>query len=64
MTRKPIAPPATSHARRADVSRQLTSEHIRTHLAAFEAAGGQVEVLGTTQVLKRLAPDAAGAAPG
>ena len=38
-------------------SRTLTSEHIDAHLAAFEAAGGKVEVLATTSVLKRIQAD-------
>lgn len=53
--------PAASHARRPDLSRQLTSERIREHLATFEAGGGKVEVLGTTTVLKRIDPVPAGA---
>jgi hypothetical protein len=49
----------TSHSsppfhRKAESSRTLTSEHIDAHLAAFEAAGGKVEVLDTTVVLKRI----------
>lgn len=54
---------ASSSVRRADASRGLTSEHIDEHLAAFAAAGGQVEVLPTTQVLKRIQPDAAPGEP-
>lgn len=45
---------ASSSVRRADSARGLTSEHIDAHLAAFEAAGGKVEVLATTTVLKRI----------
>lgn len=40
--------------RRVESPRQLTSELIDAHLAAFEAAGGKVEVLATTTVLKRI----------
>lgn len=57
MTRKILSPSSTSappYQRRAEPSRQLTSEHIDAHLAAFEAAGGKVEVLSTTTVLKRI----------
>lgn len=58
-TKTPLRQPqSTSTARRNDQSRQLTSEHIADHLAAFRAAGGTVEVLGNTQVLKRLQPAA------
>jgi hypothetical protein len=42
---------------------QLTSEHIDAHLAAFEAAGGKVEVLATTTVLKRIQADPTRDAP-
>lgn len=45
---------ASSSVRRADATRGLTSEHIDAHVAAFEAAGGKVEVLATTTVLKRI----------
>lgn len=38
----------------ADSSKDLTSERIAAHLAAFEASGGAVEVLGVTRVLKKL----------
>lgn len=59
MTRKTTpstnAPPP--YQRRAEPSRQLTSAHIDAHLAAFAAAGGKVEVLSTTTVLKRIQAD-------
>lgn len=48
---------STSFSRRVDHSRQLTSENIQSHMAAFEAAGGRVEVLGTTRVLKHVEPE-------
>jgi hypothetical protein len=35
-------------------SRTVTSEDIATHLDAFAAAGGKVEVLGVTRVLKHI----------
>lgn len=63
MSNRSFTPHASSSAppyvRRAEGSRQLTSENIDAHLAAFAAAGGKVEVLATTQVLKRIpsAPD-------
>ncbi len=51
------------YLRRAEPSRQLTSEHIDAHLAAFQAAGGKVEVLSTTTVLKRIQADPTRDAP-
>lgn len=57
MTRKStpyIAPSSAPGQRRSDNPRQLTSALIGVHLAAFEAAGGKVEVLSTTTVLKRI----------
>ena len=55
-TKTPIRQPTstTTYARRPDLSRQITSAHIADHVAAFQAAGGTVEVLGVTPVLKRL----------
>ncbi|NUS38832.1 MAG: hypothetical protein HOQ02_07385 [Lysobacter sp.] len=35
-------------------ARSVTSEDIAAHLDAFAAAGGKVEVLGVTRVLKRV----------
>lgn len=61
MTRKTPTRADVATSRRPDPSRGLTSAHIREHLAAFEASGGRVEVLGTTQVLKRVGD--AGRAP-
>jgi len=65
MTRKttPAATAPPPYQRRAEPSRQLTSEHIDAHLAAFEAAGGKVEVLSTTTVLKRIQADPTRDAP-
>jgi hypothetical protein len=66
MIRKNTAAPASPpppYLRRAEPSRQLTSEHIDAHLAAFEAAGGKVEVLATTTVLKRIQADPTRDAP-
>lgn len=34
--------------------RVVTSESIALHVKAFESAGGRIEVLGTTRVLKKL----------
>lgn len=36
----------------------LTSESIATDLEAFQAAGGAIEVLGTTRTLKRIGEQA------
>lgn len=61
MTTTPTPRPLTSgtaFTRRVDHSRQLTSENIQAHMDAFQAAGGRVEKLGTTEVLKRIASDA------
>lgn len=45
----------TGRARgKADLSRELTSERIAAHLAAFRRAGGRIEKLGTTRVLTRV----------
>lgn len=57
MNRKTLPTAATSppsFMRRAEPSRQITSESISAQIAAFEAAGGEVEVLATTTVLKRI----------
>ena len=55
MTTRSFMPNASSSAppyqRKAESARTLTSAHIDAHLAAFEAAGGKVEVLATTTVL-------------
>jgi hypothetical protein len=48
-SKKPVPAP-----RKPVESRTVTSEDIAAHLAAFAAAGGKVEVLGVTRVLKRL----------
>lgn len=67
MTTRSFTPHSSSSAppyvRRAEGSRQLTSEHIDAHLAAFEAAGGKVEVLATTTVLKRIQAEPEAAKP-
>ena len=40
--------------------KRLTSDRISADLADFEKAGGQVEVLGVTRVLKKVDEPAAG----
>jgi hypothetical protein len=55
---KPAAAGKTStmpYRKQADQSKDVTSERIADHLEAFRAAGGTIEVLGVTPVLKRLA---------
>lgn len=54
MTKPPAPPPQSPSpfARRPELGRQLTSDHIDAHLAAFHAAGGVVEVLGNTPIHK------------
>ena len=62
--RKPLSarPQAASRAG-ADTPKDVASATIAAHLAAFAAAGGKIEVLGTTQVLKRLGEAPAPARP-
>ena len=53
MARTP--PPADRTFRKKEPdSRMLTSERIADDLQAFEKSGGAIEVLGITQVLKKL----------
>lgn len=56
-TRKPIksVPPRRPAGDSPKPARALTSERISDDLAAFERAGGRIEVLGTTRVLHRVA---------
>ena len=67
MTTRSFMPNASSSAppyqRKAESARTLTSAHIDAHLAAFEAAGGKVEVLATTTVLKRIQAEPVTAKP-
>lgn len=65
MTAKPSPPPAATSAftRRTDLGRQITSERISEHLAAFEASGGIVERLGNTPISHAPRREAAGAKP-
>jgi hypothetical protein len=67
MTTRSFMPNASSSAppyqRKAESARTLTSAHIDAHLAAFEAAGGKVEVLATTTVLKRIQAEPVAAKP-
>lgn len=64
MTTKPalrVAGASPFRTDKAGGSRGLTSEQIADHLAAFQRAGGTVEVLGTTRTLREIGkvPDAA-----
>jgi hypothetical protein len=67
MSSRSFTPHASSSAppfqRKAESTRTLTSEHIDAHLAAFAAAGGKVEVLATTTVLKRIQAEPVAAKP-
>lgn len=56
-TRKPIksVPPRKPASEPSKQGRALTSERISDDLAAFEHAGGRIEVLGTTRVLAGVA---------
>lgn len=45
--------PAPAPRKPAD-ARTVTSEDIAAHLVAFAAAGGRIEVLGVTRVLKTI----------
>ncbi len=52
--RLPAKTTALPYRKTADLSKDVTSERIADHLDAFRAAGGTIEVLGVTPVLKRL----------
>lgn len=62
---KPIPPSKTSHLfaprKPGDRGAAVTSERIADDLAAFQGAGGRIEVLGVTRTLTRIdaAPTAA-----
>ncbi len=49
-------PPSTDRIfrRKESDNRPITSESIADHLEAFQSAGGRIEVLGTTRVLKKV----------
>lgn len=51
---KPIVPSKSS---RTGDNKQLSHERIAEDLAAFRKAGGRIEVLGNTQVLKKVNPE-------
>ena len=52
--RVPAKTTSLPYRKTADLSKDVTSERIADHLEAFRAAGGTIEVLGVTPVLKRL----------
>lgn len=56
---KAAKPSSMPYRKQADQSKDVTSERIAGHMAAFQAAGGTIEVLGVTPVLKRLAAEEA-----
>lgn len=49
-------PPSTdrTYRHKETDSRAMTSESIALHVKSFESAGGRIEVLGVTRVLKKL----------
>ena len=51
---------ATRDAADGNTQKRLTSDRISADLADFEKAGGQVEVLGVTRVLKKVDEPATG----
>jgi hypothetical protein len=54
---------APAQNRKADSPRSLSSSAIAAHLAAFKAAGGKMEVLATTTVLRRIQAEPGAVAP-
>ena len=50
---RPSSTDRTFHRKETE-ARVMTSESIALHVQAFESAGGRIEVLGTTRVLKKL----------
>jgi len=64
-SKTPLRHPSNAGSgRKGETSRELTSERLAEHMRAFAAAGGRIEVLGTTVTLKRLAEATAGPAAG
>ena len=67
MTTRTFTPHSAASApaqnRKADSPRALSSAAIADHLAAFKAAGGKMEVLATTTVLRRIQAEPGAAAP-
>lgn len=55
----PIAPRNNRETARKTASSAMSSESVAADVAAFRAAGGQIEVLGTTQTLKKITPPTA-----
>lgn len=61
-----IAPSKTSHLfapRKANDRTPVTREAIEADMAAFQKAGGKIEVLGITRALHRIDADPSGAPP-
>jgi len=56
-------PTNAGSGRKSESSRELTSERLAQDMDAFAAAGGRIEVLGTTVTLKRLAGETEETAP-
>ena len=60
-TPPPIAPSKTSHlfgGKKVATKGPITREAIEADLAAFRKAGGKIEVLGVTNTLRRIGPNA------
>lgn len=56
MTRPRTAAPKSTYRPKEPERRTLTHERLAGDIAAFQSAGGHIEVLGTTRVLKKLEP--------
>lgn len=67
-TRKPVVAPSSAGKafggrKSNDRGASVTSERIAADLAAFDKAGGRIEVLGNTLALKKIGVDATDVAP-
>lgn len=55
--RQPLFPRNRADSERKSAQGPLNHERLQADVAAFCAAGGTIEVLGNTQVLKKITPD-------
>jgi hypothetical protein len=62
MARTQPSPDRTFRHKQGD-PRLATHESIAGHIDAFQSAGGRIEVLGTTHVLKKIDPEDAASPP-
>jgi len=60
MPRQPVSPRNRLDSDRKAAQGPLNQERIRADVDAFCASGGTIEVLGNTQVLKKISPDPIG----